>query len=448
MKYLQRFFENTRLPILDMVIDDDGDLYAMALEKGVNKGHIEYAKGEVITRIVGDDGKDYTSGIDKNGNIKWVEGYKDDEGFILNSRKERMVIPNNVRDKYGISPLVLTDIYWKDENIKLTNPDYPKIYNPLPTGWVNIKVDMELLKRVKRYSANLTRKDKSNDKGTEQSWSDFKSKLIALETTSTKSKFYSNLKNKDSIQREMGVVILLRYINEIKDYFNASQSGFLFESFLAGLIPGAIVVDDNGKSDITANGKKYQIKLYREGGYIDILSESKRKKLTSKEGKYSKYTNRDLFIKNELKTSLSDYYVVCIKHIDKIVIYLYTMTSEKNDNYLLDHVSEKWYIGPQTLNGSPEKYTIKILDIEKTIKRISEKLRDSVKNMYNELSDFQYNLETILTGVNEEGKVIESEEYDEVSEKSKSNLSKLKKILDNMLTNMKEGWNRNRKSKK
>jgi hypothetical protein len=62
----------------------------------------------------------------------------------------------------------------------------------------------------------------------------------------------------------MAVIMLLHYLNEIKDFFNPSAAGFLFESFIAGLIPKSFVADDNGIADIVAEGRKYQIKLYKE----------------------------------------------------------------------------------------------------------------------------------------------------------------------------------------
>jgi hypothetical protein len=71
----------------------------------------------------------------------------------------------------------------------------------------------------------------------------------------------------------MAVIMLLHYLNEIKDFFTPSAAGFLFESFIAGLIPKSFVADDNGIADIVAEGRKYQIKLYKEKANVDIIKE-------------------------------------------------------------------------------------------------------------------------------------------------------------------------------
>ena len=67
----------------------------------------------------------------------------------------------------------------------------------------------------------------------------------------------------ERIQRQIAAIMLLRFLQEIKDYFDSSTAGHLIESFLGGLIPGK-VPDDNGEYDIISvlSGLKYQVKLY------------------------------------------------------------------------------------------------------------------------------------------------------------------------------------------
>jgi hypothetical protein len=76
-----------------------------------------------------------------------------------------------------------------------------------------------------------------------------------------------------TIQKEMSVIILLHYINEIKDYFTPSASGFLFESFLGGLIKNSKVVEDNSKSVCTPTSKTWgrDIPYYLDKEPIDDI---------------------------------------------------------------------------------------------------------------------------------------------------------------------------------
>jgi hypothetical protein len=54
------------------------------------------------------------------------------------------------------------------------------------------------------------------------------------------------------------VIMLLHYSKWNKRFLHPSAAGFLFESFIAGLIPKSFVADDNGIADIVAEGRKYQ----------------------------------------------------------------------------------------------------------------------------------------------------------------------------------------------
>jgi hypothetical protein len=127
--------------------------------------------------------------------------------------------------------------------------DYSDLLSSDPTGWVNFKVDMEILKRVKRYSSGLGMGKKGHDS--------FIGKLEDLNSIN----YIKNQKRTiQNIQREMSIIMLLHYIEEIKDFFTPSAAGFLFESFIGGLLPNAKVVSDNTAADIISEGKEYQIK--------------------------------------------------------------------------------------------------------------------------------------------------------------------------------------------
>jgi len=73
-----------------------------------------------------------------------------------------------------------------------------------------------------------------------------------------------------TIQNTLSAIILLDHLAEIRHNFNPSASGFLFESFIAGLI-GGIAYDDNAPGvDIIVppygkhKAKNYQMKLYSD----------------------------------------------------------------------------------------------------------------------------------------------------------------------------------------
>jgi len=68
---------------------------------------------------------------------------------------------------------------------------------------------MEIIKRVRRYSKSLG----TNTEG----FQSFKDKLNDLKRTSSGIKLRK--RSRETIQKEMSVIILLHYINEIKNIF-------------------------------------------------------------------------------------------------------------------------------------------------------------------------------------------------------------------------------------
>ena len=159
---------------------------------------------------------------------------------------------------------------------------------------------MEIVKRVRRYSKAI---------GTHNSgYSSFLSKLEEFQRISkfeVKDSKKGAKKKRRTIQAEMSVIILLHYINEIKDFFTPSSSGFLFESFIAGLIPNARVKEDNTAADIIVkegnNTIKYQIKLISaDTKYVDLV----------KEEEWTKVEGKKVLVSSEFL----DYYVICLKY--------------------------------------------------------------------------------------------------------------------------------------
>ena len=398
-----------------------------------------YATKMVVSEILGQDGKKYPGGLDKNGKLLGV--HFDPEGNLLTNEygrknSKKIELSPEVRDQ------MQDDINLKTEELKYWNEkiDYIRIVPTKPTGWVNVKVDMEVIKRVRRYSAGLVNLDKISD----NSHDAFVSKLKVLSEISNRDKNSTSANiDRSEIQKQMSAIILLHYVNEIKTFFTPSTSGLLFESFLGGLIPYAKVTEDNGKADIsvpTAAGNiGYQIKLYSENASnVDIAFKGK-----VEEGETSIHPNGEIPL---------DYYLVCIKSGDKIDIYLLDsdpssscyyskFRSSKGKGDKRTTTSETFSLSELRAksNTSGLKYTLNLSDLEGKINIIGKGIKNNLDDLYKQLSEFQYNVETIITGVDEKSKkVIEDSKFTEISNSAKGNLEEMTRVL----TKLVKGLNR------
>ena len=418
-KFTDFINEDVKIPVLDVLIDDNGNLYNGKIQNfPLRKGNIVQKKisrgtGELndngverrsnrntLVGIIGTDAESYPAGIDKNGVLVAVN--PDSENFV--TRKEgneyvRIPIPNQVVSLYRTELNGLS--YWK------TDVDYSFLVPILPTGWVNVKIDMEVLKKVRRYAKSL---------GTENNggYNAFLSKLEDIQTISSRTLKYSKSgeilasgfnKKRETIQKEMSVIILLHYINEIKDFFTPGASGFLFESFLAGFIPNSKVVEDNGFADVTADGDSYQMKLY---GYL-----SSSIPLTP---------NDDI-----------DYYVIGIKHPQKIEIYIIDRDTSQNVKISTGFSLSKIKANPNVVN-----FSFDLLNIEKRIASIAKGLKKSLDLLYSQLSEFQYNIETIITGVDENGDLVaDNDGFDKYKSNAIYNIENMSRELDSLVKSVK-----------
>lgn len=418
--------EDVKILVLDILIDNNGNLYNGNFGFPLRKGNIVQAKDRSVESILGSDNRNYPAGIDKNGYITSTK--TDEEGFILNDSNQRIVIPEQIYNFQSDSPRVnysnkFPDRYWKVKH-KGVPVDYSFLMPIIPTGWVNVKVDMEVIKRVKRYSKGLG----SNNRG----FNSFVSKLNDLKRMS--SGIQLRRRNRETIQKEMSVVILLHYINEIKNFFTPSSSGFLFESFLAGLIPNAKVNEDNSKTDVIANGEHYQIKLY-----------------SNLESSVSIAYNRET--KDGVTTDVPlDYYLVCLKYADKVDIHILSGKNEKDTNYyrkFLTEISNRTRNGVQYQVGGSNfsitkikamdemmKFSIELNNIEEKIENIALNLKDTLDKLYAELSSFQFNVETIISGVDEKGKIIDDDGFNTHSGNALENLTSMKTELNFLLNDV------------
>lgn len=418
------------LPIVDIVIDNDGNIYD---GETVNDGDVEprkLIKGGVdwksvdnpnyvsglpktiskVVKILGSNGIDYPAGIDKNGNLLSINS---DDNYVLNDSGEKIKIPNNLSK-------ILKMRYWK------TDYDYSSLLPIVGTGWVNVKVDMEIVKRVRRYSAGLG----NNRPGFDNFL--FKiSEFQELSKAKREEKYIKRIK-KNKIQREMSVIVLLHHINEIKDFFTPSQSGFLFESFIAGLIPNAKVNDDNSSADVVAGNDHYQIKLYKESSGITVTQDNR---------------------------GLLDYYIIGIKHIDRVEIITINSRDIQNDITIAQEnkiitkggglIDEETGVIIRkaipcfslpnirrvalTSQNTVKIFNIDLNNIEERILNLGEDLKKAIEYLYEEISSFQYNIEALITGRDQNGK---SANFDQHYSHAGINITNLKTYLDDIKTNI------------
>lgn len=272
-----------------------------------------------------------------------------------------------------------------------------KFENFTPGGWVNVKIDEQLFIRMEKYVYALdTLIIKPNDKY------DLFKKVDAL----------SNINDftKDcDIQTKISIITLLQYLNEIKSYFNPSSAGFLLEGFLATLIHGKML-NDYGSIDITSSyneldpirfktegnlgpgihKRDYQIKLYKSGSNIKLKWE---------------------------EDKICDYYVICLKVGDDIDVHILDGKNKDLDEFVGNYASisrsTKTYerdgyiiVNTNKLRSNNYKRTLKISNVAEMIEGCGDDIRDSLKNIYDDISELHYNIDSLVSGYDKERKKI------------------------------------------
>ena len=82
--------------------------------------------------------------------------------------------------------------------------------------------------------------------------------------------------------------------------------------------------------------------------------------------------------------------------------------------------------------------TLDLSKIEDWIEEASENLRTVVASLFKNISELEYNVETLLTGVNQKQKVINDEDYLTYYNNAQHNLNELKKELLELNVSMKQ----------
>jgi hypothetical protein len=295
----------------------------------------------------------------------------------------------------------------------------------VPEGWVNVKIDRQLELRLKSYVKVLDDYLISIGRMNMYQKHDLFLKIDALSDINN-----DLLSDRTSIQTKLSIVTLLQYLREIRRNFNASTSGFLLEFFIASLI-GATVKGDFSKSDLTHKvldvGKlKYQIKFYDEKNpaEIDWPDDSSKR---------------------------CDYYIIALKRENSIVVSIFNgkdsndpcyiekfakplgrsiadrrasmdnssvirykkKTVEKKDKttgetYKVEEVVKRFIVmdpkefriqGNRRVVPDFEYERVINLDkIEKIISSCSESIQNSIKVLFDRISEIEYHAESIITG--------------------------------------------------
>jgi hypothetical protein len=275
-------------------------------------------------------------------------------------------------------------------------------------GWVNIKIDNQVFLRMNRHVRSMDNLLKNSD----DKYNLFK-KIDILSNVDN----YISEKNVD-IQTKLSIITILQYLNELRGNFNASSAGFLFEGFLAALIHGELSKDF---SSYDMRGKKVirDVKnLDIDDKYIEVQAPIfKTEKLKYQIKLYKKGSNIEINIKPERRC---DYYVICLKDTtddnkENYKIDIYIISYDELDNYKVisrnkdeNQVEYKLKINTNKLYTHEKKRDDKIMrtldvsdsKINQSIEDCGENIRESLESIYLNLSELEFDIDSIMTGFN------------------------------------------------
>ena len=410
MKHLKRFNEKkelgTSIKVLDKIIGNDGRLVK-------KKGHIVNIRrgGNLIEIIIDKDWNYNTDKLRRNREHEYIGGI-DKNGFLVGfdfngNHQLRNFDGEVVTDELG-NPWVRNKD-WKDETDPTPSiPEYSNIIDTEASGWVNVKIDMEVIKKIKRFSKPL-----SNRTGL----TGLREKLNKLNNP-LGIRGYNNSNATQVIQQKISAIMLLKYLQEMKDHFNATSAGFLFESFIGGLLNGT-VPDDNKKADVIGeNGlDTYQIK------FVDYGADKGNIKLVSQNGIDHRTLEED---------QLCDYYIIALKQAYKVYIYVLNSSLPNTSAKSLGRYMITSGISMSKLKQSNEVSILDLSDVENKISSIGENLGESLNKIWTNLSEIEYNIETITTGVDKNQTLVSEEHFDGIFEDSNLRLTEVSNQLETL----------------
>jgi hypothetical protein len=266
-------------------------------------------------------------------------------------------------------------------------------------SWINVKIDKDLDLRISRYTYAMDKYAKpisliqQND---------------IFELLKKKFNILSNpTSNQYGAQCKLSIILILQYLKEIRSNFDPSSSGFLFEDFIAGLLHSKKVGDNKNSYFTDINDKTYQIKFYKGSSY-----------------------------QIKINPDLCDYYIVGLKSQYEVRIWSILWDQESPDGngtyvYGPDKLG-KYHIDMTRIRNNENPEILSFKNIDNNIRTLSQNLRDFIEQLYDEISELNYNIETIITGVNKENIVLKDiKEIDSYYMKSQTNISNIgQKVKD------------------
>ena len=146
-----------------------------------------------------------------------------------------------------------------------------------------------------------------------------------------------------------------------------------------------------------------------------------------------------------------DYYLICLKYPDKVDIFILDGKNKNSNAYYQNFrteginkkgekvsQAERKFSVSSIVNSCPDnmRFSIDLINLEEKIKKIATGLKETLDNLYAELSDFQYNVETIITGVDEKGDIIGPNEFTNLSISAENNIKSMKSKLNDLVSNI------------
>ena len=128
-----------------------------------------------------------------------------------------------------------------------------------------------------------------------------------------------------------------------------------------------------------------------------------------------------------------DYYAIGIKYPQKIEIYMIN-----KDTIPSIQTSTGFSMSRMKSNTNIKKFSFELLNIEQRIASIAKGLKKSLDFLYAQLSEFQYNIETIITGVDVNGDLVSNnDDFDRYKSQAIYNVENMSKELDKLVKSVK-----------
>lgn len=202
---------------------------------------------------------------------------------------------------------------------------------------------------------------------------------------------------KYGVQCKLSIVILLQYLKEIKNNFESSSAGFLFEDFIAGLLHSRRYGGREGYDFVDSLNRTCQIKFYSE-------------------------TTNKIKVRHEL----CDYYIIGLKLKNQNGAKIWIIyNNDEVDEYLVPTViggKDVRMLNVSLLKENIEPYYLSFDNIDRVIKKVSDNLKDFVRVLYDNISELNYNIETIITGVDKDQNIIRVDDLETYYKKTNLNI--------------------------